>query len=578
MLDTDIEKLLSASDYLTDEARAVVKDRAELWVRCELDEKYRAAALRMCAEGTPDGTPGYLFFLTMFGWIYEARNPAGFQKLPFVPYPYQIREFAVIHNAIQGSMGVAGKKNVELWLKSRDMGLTWLVLAYFFWDFLFHQGSFHVGSRNEKEVDYLGETGTLFYKLRYLKNNCPLWMLPAGLEDKKLLLSYKTPDGGEVCIGGESANPEFGSGNRKKAILADEFSKWEHDRSAYRSMSQTSNCLLLVGTPKGYGNFYAEIARGKAKIAAGIHRVHWTEHPLKTKDLSFVDGKATSSWYRDQASQMEADMVAGELDLSFESSLKGIVFAGVYGIGHQKTKLKPLAGAPITVCWDLGGVSAVLFIQVDKWRRVRVLKEIVDEDTKLSTLAQTVLDYCEHLSRQGHVVNIDVESFVHDVLTYEHCGDPAGASMTKTNQEVPEYQTLFDEHQISVDYLYMAAIQPQLRVRARIVAIENCMLRHIASGVTDNDGPAFWIDTEECPILDEALRGGYRRKIDLNGNVMDVIDEKHPYEDVVDALGYGIIYKLGVPQSIRVNQNKKSEEQREDNDEEPDKPPRRTRC
>ena len=270
-------------------------------------------------------------------------------------------------------------------------------------------------------------------------------------------------------------------------------------------------------------------------------------------------------------------MIAGELDLSFESSLKGIVFGGVYGIGHQKRGLKPVPGSPIVVSWDLGGVSAVMFMQVDKWRRLRVLKEIVTEDTKLQDLAQEVLDQCERFARMGAHIICDLKALERDIFVYEHCGDPSGATMSKTNQEVPEYTTLYNDFRISVEYLFMAQMNPILRVRARIVAIESLMKRFIASGQPENDGPAFWIDVDECPILDEALRGGYRRKTDMNGNVLDAIDEKHPYEDVVDALGYGVIYKLGVPESIRQQQAKKREEDIEDEVSEP-RGVRRTRC
>ncbi len=41
---------------------------------------------------------------------------------------------------------------------------------------------------------------------------------------------------------------------------------------------------------------------------------------------------------------MEAEDIAGELELSFEGSAKGARFAKIYGPGHQKTGLKAVPG------------------------------------------------------------------------------------------------------------------------------------------------------------------------------------------------------------------------------------------
>lgn len=573
--------LLEQSDCLTEQAKALIRPRAELLIHCEMSEVHRAAAIKTCREGTPEtadspAMPGYLWFLCMFAWIYEERNIDGFQKLPFVPYPYQVIELAVMYAALQGGIGVVGKKQVKLWLKSRDMGLTWLVLAIFVWDWLFNRGIFHVGSRNEKEVDYLGETGSIFFKLRFLIYNLPKWMLDTlapDLEDKKLLLSY---DNGNVAISGESANPNFGTGKRRKAILADEISKWEHDREAYRSMSQASNTLFLVGTPKGYGNLYSEIARGKSTIKAEVRKVHWMEHPLKSKDAELVDGKWTSPWYRDQCANLEPDMIAGELDLSFDSSLKGLVFASIYGIGHQKSGLKPIPGVILTRTWDLGGYAATILFQVDKWRRVHVLGEVVTEGETLGAHAQEVVDATERLSAKCKNVILGNDATI--ALSREDCGDPAGNVSTKMNQIVPEYETLRADHSIDVDTTAMDGMSMDLRVRARIVAIENLLRRYIISGNAEIDGPAFWIDVDACPFLDEALRGGYRRRLDKSGNVMDAIALRRPYTDVIDALGYGVIFKLGVPESIKREMVKKSEEEKEDERAEELESLKRSRC
>lgn len=514
--------------------------------------------------------------MLFFAWIYEERNPIGLQKLPFVPYPYQETELAVIHQSVLAGVGVGGSKQIKLWLKSRDMGLTWLILVYYLWDWLFNRGIFHIGSFAEKEVDYLNDPGTLFFKLRFLIKNLPEWMKPADLEDKKLLLAYHN---GEVAITGQAAVEDFGRGKRKKAILMDEFAKWEHDRTAYRSVIATSNVVHLVGTPFGYGNYYSEIARGKAKVKAEIRRVHWTVHPLKNQDLEYIDGHPTSSWYRKECAGMETDMIAGELDLSFESSIKGLVFAAHYGNSHEKKGLKPIPGVPIIRAWDPGGWAACIFLQVDKYRRVRVYREVIEHGKTIHEFAEIVKAVSQDFISRGFTIKDQGAPM--EWFTFEDCGDSSGGVITKMNQEEPEFETLRAHHDIDVDYTFMAGLPTQLKRKARVTAITNLLVRHIASGIPENDGPAIWIDVDKCPILDEALKGGYRRKLDRNNNVLDVIDDtKRPYTDAVDALGYGVLYKLGIPESIRKEMTKRSEEEQEDNESSSDgcKPLRQSRC
>jgi hypothetical protein len=55
------------------------------------------------------------------------------------------------------------------------------------------------------------------------------------------------------------------------------------------------------------------------------------------------------------------------------------------------------------------------------------------------------------------------------------------------------------------------------------------------------------IDIEKCPVLDEALLEKYRYKVNKwTKECTEEIDEQHPWEDVVDCLGYGIVYRLGL--------------------------------
>lgn len=552
--------------FLTEEQKSLTRDRAQLLVKCELDEKTRLAVLKACKEGVknPDGTvtPPYLFFLRNFGWIKENRNPPGFQKLPFIPYPYQVTELEFIYDAITKGQGILGKRTTAEWLKSRDMGLTWIVLAFFVWYFLFRGGIFHVGSRKEDEVDYKGNADTLFGKMRFLIYNLPEWMIPGDLIDKHNLLAYHDE---EFAITGESANPGFGRGQRKTGVLMDEFQKWEYDRQAYRAVSQTSNVIFLVGTPEGTGNYYATIAR-KNPFKAIIRRIHWMLHPLKSQGSHYKDGELTSPWKEEQKSAMEDEDIAGELELSFEGSAKGARFASIYGALHQKTGLKALPGTLLKRGWDLGGTYYVLFAVRDKWNRIRCIHELCGD-------SKTVHEIQEEVDEITKLLEDEIDC----PLDTDDKGDPAGQNISSTAAMASEY-TLLSEKGIHVQYATIAAIPTQLRANAKHIAVERVLKTLIMTGLPEHDGPQLWVDTERCEVLHEALSGGYKMKLNKDQTVSDKPEDKHPWCDAIDALSYLLLEEFGIPDTVKQKMRARSEEEQEDSQDDDYAPRQRSRC
>ncbi|MBA3993387.1 MAG: hypothetical protein C0469_07655, partial [Cyanobacteria bacterium DS2.3.42] len=145
-------------------------------------------------------------------------------------------------------------------------------------------------------------------------------------------------------------------------------------------------------------------------------------------------------------------------------------------------------------------------------------------------------------------------------------GDPAGQNITNTAQMAAEY-TLLAESDIHVEYSIIASIPTQLRASAKHVAVEKLLTKYINTGIPENDGPSLWIDTDRCPILHEALSGGYKMKLNPDKTVSDKPEDKHPWCDAFDSLAYAAIEEFGIPESIKIQMKKKSEEDEEDNPE-----------
>lgn len=347
-------------------------------------------------------------------------------------------------------------------------------------------------------------------------------------------------------------------------------------------MREASNCIFLVGTPKGYGNYYSEIANGKTDMEVEVRRVHWVEHPIKNIGLEYINGKPTSEWYRKKCARMEEDMIAGELDLRFEGSLKGLVFGSLYNREHQRENLRPIPGIPIIRGWDPGGWAGAIWFQIDRYGRKRVYRELITQGASLTEFCEQLIAISKELEQYGCEIidangrKIRRPGAAKDWFSWEDFGDPSGASSSKMNQDVPEYTEVFDKFGISIDYLFMAHLPTEIRRRARIVAIERALTKPIVAG--DEPGFGLWVDVKQCKVFDEALRGGYRRKLDKEGRVMEAIEERHPYNEAIDAFGYGLVGKEGVPDSVRQETRKQRSREEVEDEDAREWEPRRERC
>ena len=111
--------------------------------------EFQALLMSMCQED-------FLFWMNTFVYTYNPRKIR--QHIPFVTFPYQDELALEIIDAIEKGEDI----HID---KSRDMGLSWLVLAIFVWGWLFKDWELRVGSRNRDYVDKGGDMNSLFEKL-----------------------------------------------------------------------------------------------------------------------------------------------------------------------------------------------------------------------------------------------------------------------------------------------------------------------------------------------------------------------------------------------------------------------------
>lgn len=270
------------------ERRANLLWRVAVRRRCLVDLEFRAAVLQACREDP-------LFFIAGFLWVLEPRDDEESEDedsaiVPFVPWVHQEMPLRVMAAAL-------GKRDLGV-EKSRAEGATWMVLAVFFWAWLFRP-YFLVGlfSKDEDAVDSKTKPGSLMSKLDWLLKLLPAWMVPEGYDpDRHRNSTAHTMVNPEnhSCFSGFAATANAGTSDRFTAVLMDELAKFAGgnrkgaDYAAMTSVQYTTNCRFLVSTPFGdHGAYYDAMHDPDSHMVKVVLR--WEDNPTKNRGLYRLD-------------------------------------------------------------------------------------------------------------------------------------------------------------------------------------------------------------------------------------------------------------------------------------------------
>jgi len=308
----------------------------------------------MCSEDC-------LFYMNGFCWTYDPRDTRAPNK-PFITYAeYQDEAIDELLEGVERGFDIA-------WPKSRTMGASWMGLTGFEWLWHFRDHlSFLLISRNEDYVDKKGNPKALFWKIDFLHQNQPRWLLPTdrwrGSKDpNRKLLHLGNADTGSV-LDGESTTGDAGRGDRRTAMFIDEHAAFETSEGykVLRASRDTTRCRVFNSTPQGAANAFHEVVHN---TAAKIRRMHWSKHPLynpglytsekdangvyqlkrldtfagkvkalrkewhEPRELNYpadypfiLDGKLRSPWYDSECARCATEQeIAQELDIDFLGS------------------------------------------------------------------------------------------------------------------------------------------------------------------------------------------------------------------------------------------------------------------
>jgi len=375
------------------EIERVQRERVHLLNKCHIDQRAQEIALNLIDKDI-------IYFFKYFLNTYDPRLKI--KTVPFIPFKFQEDLIKKLEDSFY-------EKKPLLVEKTRDMGFSWVVLGWILHKMLTIKGfSAGVGSYKMLLVDDIGNMKSLLQKVRFMIRSLPTWMLPDYNEGKHSKYGLITiPHMGSHLAG--EAGDNIGRGDRTSVYVLDEFAHVERSAAVHEAVSQTTDCIVFSSTPKGKGN---EFARLRWKTNIDRIQLHWRDHPNKN-----------DAWYEKQKATMTAEMVAQELDVSYNKSMTGKVYKWFNADIHaQKLKAEQGAINIVSADWGIGDPMAMLFMQYHH-NVLHIIDHFEVADKGIDTVIPTEL--IPMLNRHG--------LGLHDINAWY--GDPDGRNRNPVNAQ-----------------------------------------------------------------------------------------------------------------------------------------------
>lgn len=270
-------------------------------------------------------------------WTYDPRGmPFGLPaNIPFVLRPKQVelvdwlieRESTQTHGLIE---------------KSRDEGMSYVVLGFYLHRWLFVEGfAGGVGSRKEELVDKKGDPKTLLHKFRDMFSKMPDWMKPKGFVEKvhDNYMRIINPDNGATVTG--EAGDNIGRGGRTTMYFLDEWAFVERQEAVDAAISQNTNVHIKGSTPNGIGDrFHQDRFSGRY----AVFTMPWRANPDKNWQVE-LRGKLIYPWYEKQLATLDEVVLAQEVDINYAASVEGVLIPSTWVQAaidaHKKLNIEP---------------------------------------------------------------------------------------------------------------------------------------------------------------------------------------------------------------------------------------------
>lgn len=263
-------------------------------------------------------------WISDFGITFDPRNQPPVPKLmPFILFARQREFIEFLHGCLQD-------REAGLVEKARDMGASWLCVAFSVWLWLFHSGTaIGFGSLKADAVDKPDDPRSIFHKIRQQIDYLPQWMTPVGFEPSIHATYMKIVNPENLAtITGESGD-NIGRGGRTTIYFKDESAHYQRPEKIEAALGDNTDVQIDISSVNGTGNvFYkrrmaGEVWQPDAHPTKGKTRVFifdWRDHPAKTQE-----------WYDQRRARAEAEgllhVLAQEVDRDYAAAQDCVIIS-----------------------------------------------------------------------------------------------------------------------------------------------------------------------------------------------------------------------------------------------------------
>jgi hypothetical protein len=464
-------------------------------------------------------------------WVFnEYKNPS---IIRFSLYDYQEEFIRKVKKAYDEGRHLLNEK-------SRQMGFSWMYMAFFLWGVLFDATfSALVLSYKEDLVDDGGENSSihsLFGRFRFMYEKLDERLgFKRTLGIKSLLVKNWNTD---CYIVGTSTTVESGRGGTYKIVLWDEAALTPKSESILAAIQPAAHSLHLNSTVRGKANAFARLRWSADFQKEGeVVTSHWTRHPERAQGLQLVKGKWTSEWYEKQKHLLGPTQVAQEIDINYTQSIEGKIYF-TFSIEHHASKELGYEDEWETIlAWDLGlgDENAIVVLSRDFNKRLGVVDSYFLNEQPIRFYIDMIHGKePEELQELSPDVRDKTFRFMERALKRDYkrktqvLGPDVLARDMKTKRSVKD--DMRNAHLLGRGYVPLHVEVMAVKVIQRIAVV---------SKVIDPVMDLFYVDKDQLEFIERIM--GYRRKVDADGNFTQ--DPVHDWAShAADALGIGVCY------------------------------------